>query len=567
LAELRIWPDRRTGMARLFPKIDPAEIENPGERKVAEALVGQLASRVEVFHSFHWLGAAQKGTLIEGECDFVVLDPASGLLFIEVKGGSLLFDPDRKEWRRVLPSGRTRLLGKDPFEQVGQSMHEIAERIRAVLPGGREQLPFTYGYAVAFPDCRYTGTLPASIVPDLILDAGKCADMLQSIERVFGRFRRHGSPELSSREVQAVREALYPRYGLVPVIWRKVEDQEERLRRLTMEQQRLLDFLGSHTKAAIRGIAGSGKTILALAKAQETARRGLRTLFLCYNRPLKDWIKQAIPETFGDNLVIDNYHGMVEGLCRAAAIQFRPGTRTGDVDFWRDKAPELLMEACDLLGPDRKFDALVVDEGQDFHDLWWTSLEFLFRDPNQKACYYVFLDPNQNLYVKNPSIPGELGVAFELPVNCRNTVRIAEHCAELVNQTNRVRDDAPIGDAPKFIRAESLHEAFQQAAKHVREWCMPNAGGLKPSQVAVLAPGDSEREWPKDFQTVPTTRDFDHWRRGKGVLLVSWSRFKGLEADAVVIIETASYDDARERANRYVARSRAKHLLTVIQTA
>ena len=99
----------------------------------------------------------------------------------------------------------------------------------------------------------------------------------------------------------------------VPVIWRKVEDQEERLRRLTTEQQRLLDFLGSHTKAAIRGIAGSGKTILALAKAQETARRGLRTLFLCYNQPLKEWLRQAIPETFGDNLVIDNYHGMVEG--------------------------------------------------------------------------------------------------------------------------------------------------------------------------------------------------------------------------------------------------------------
>jgi superfamily I DNA and RNA helicase len=89
-------------------------------------------------------------------------------------------------------------------------------------------------------------------------------------------------------------DALYPRYALMPVIWRKVEDQEERLCRLTAEQQTLLDFLGSHNKAAIRGVAGSGKTILALAKAQDTARRGLRTLFLCYNRPLKDWLVQAI---------------------------------------------------------------------------------------------------------------------------------------------------------------------------------------------------------------------------------------------------------------------------------
>ena len=212
-----------------------------------------------------------------------MLDPANGLLFVEVKGGSLEFDPVGMEWLRVLSSGVTRSLGKDPFEQARKSMHRIVDLIRAALPGRPQDLPFTYGYAVAFPDCRYTGSLPASIVPDQILDAAKCAGLRESAERIFGRFRRASHVALSSREVQAIHEALYPRYAIVPVIWRKVEDQEERLRRLTVEQQRLLDFLGNHTKAAIRGVAGSGKTILALAKVQETARRGLRTLFLCYN--------------------------------------------------------------------------------------------------------------------------------------------------------------------------------------------------------------------------------------------------------------------------------------------
>jgi hypothetical protein len=357
----------------------------------------------------------------------------------------------------------------------------------------------------------------------------------------------------------------YPRYALMPVIWRKVEDQEERLRRLTTEQQRLLDFLGGHTKAAIRGVAGSGKTILALAKAQDTARRGLRTLFLCYNRPLKDWLIQAIPESFSDDLIIDTYHGLVEDLCRKAGIAFRPGLSVGKTDFWKDVAPELLMQACELLGPEAKFDAVIVDEGQDFHDLWWTSLDSIFRDPRAKGCYYVFFDPNQNLYVESPAIPGELGPAFELPVNCRNTVRIAEHCAGLVNQLNKVRDGAPMGDSPEFDRATNIRDAFQQAGKRVREWCMPNAGGLKPYQVAVLAPGNTERDWPADFQTVPLTKDFDAWRKGKGVLIASWARFKGLEADAIVIVEMLAPDNDQERTNHYVARSRAKHLLTVIQ--
>ena len=32
------------------------------------------------------------------------------------------------------------------------------------------------------------------------------------------------------------------------------------------------------------------------------------------------------------------------------------------------------MQACERLGPEHKFDAVVVDEGQDFDELWWTRL-------------------------------------------------------------------------------------------------------------------------------------------------------------------------------------------------
>jgi hypothetical protein len=71
-------------------------------------------------------------------------------------------------------------------------MHEIVDRIRGLIPGAPEQVPFTYGYAVAFPDCRFSGSLPASIAPDQVLDASKCSTLRQSIERIFDRFRRPG---------------------------------------------------------------------------------------------------------------------------------------------------------------------------------------------------------------------------------------------------------------------------------------------------------------------------------------------------------------------------------------
>jgi DNA helicase IV len=64
-----------------------------------------------------------------------------------------------------------------------------------------------------------------------------------------------------------------------------------------------------------------------------------------------------------------------------------------------------------------------------------------------------------------------------------------------------------------------------------------------------------------DLQEIKVTRDFDQWRKNAGVLIASWGRFKGLEADAIVIIETPDDD---HQSHRYVARSRAKHLLTII---
>ena len=43
---------------------------------------------------------------------------------------------------------------------------------------------------------------------------------------------------------------------------------------MTDDQQRILDILANPSRAAIESVAGSGKTILALAKAQAIARDG-----------------------------------------------------------------------------------------------------------------------------------------------------------------------------------------------------------------------------------------------------------------------------------------------------
>ena len=94
---------------------------------------------------------------------------------------------------------------------------------------------------------------------------------------------------------------------------------------------------------------------------------------------------------------------------------------------------------------------------------------------------------------------------------------------------------------------------------------MPDPGGLGFIQIAVLAPGFSSEDWPDLFGAIPAMKSLEGWGGGKGVLIAFWHRYRGLEAGVIVTIESPVRDDARERVNRYVARSRAKYLLIVIE--
>ena len=70
----------------------------------------------------------------------------------------------------ALDPGEERLLNKDPSAQAQRGMHDIVGLVRDQFGRAGGNLPLTYGFAVAFPDCRFDGQLPPSIQRELILD-------------------------------------------------------------------------------------------------------------------------------------------------------------------------------------------------------------------------------------------------------------------------------------------------------------------------------------------------------------------------------------------------------------
>ena len=549
-------------MVTFIPTINPDEIANRGERKVAEALATQLPKRVRAMHSLNWVQTTYKGRLQEGECDFVILDEKLGLLFVEVKGGILGYDPGVGGWWRLTGSENRKWLNKDPFRQVVGNMYALVKHIKECL--FYSELPCTYGYAVVFPSGRFHGELPPGIDRSLVLDVDDLDYLDQRIRRIFRRFRRDNHQPLTRDDVKNIQHSLYPKFDIVPVLWREIEEKEREIHRLTEEQKNVLSFLNNQRVALIQGGAGTGKTLLALAKAQQTTQSGMRTLLLCYNRPLADWLNKTAQTDFDCSLTINNYHGLVHNFCRASGIEFDPDKASDEQKFWKEDAPELLMQACETLPASEKFDALIVDEGQDFHELWWNSLDEVFKDSKNKSCFYVFFDPNQNLYVRDGlQLPNELGDSYPLEKNCRNSPEIAAYCDLLIIPDS----DMNTHDIEVFEVA-SRNEGFQKITELVNQLCSTRTGGLNPSQIAVLVPGYPVDDWPTKFKRIHVTRDLESWQNNEGVLIESSARFKGLEADAVIFL-TSPLDKKmdRDRTLKYVACSRAKHILKIVEVA
>jgi hypothetical protein len=554
-------------LARLIPKVDIDEIAVKSERDTARCLVAQLPNDCIIYHSYPWLKTDRNDrgntTIKEGETDFVIILPSHGMLILEVKGGEITYDEDSRDWSRVLGNGRLKSI-QDPFEQANRNTHYLENAIKRRGYQGANSLPFTYGYAVVFPDCEYKGPTPVGAEPAIIFSASDLPYLDRRITSALNQWSRRDNPRsLSSDDVKNITKAISPGFNLLPVLFRKLEEQEEKLFRLTNEQQNLLNFLGQKQRACIEGVAGSGKTMLAQAQAEKFADAGKTVLFICYNKNLAKWISDSIADEYKSLITVKHFHGLCADWIRKAGMSFTPPSQ-GANEFWQDEAADLLMDAIDIVP--EKYDAVIVDEGQDFYPNWWMPLEMI-NCAGDEGAMYIFYDPRQNLYVDQKGSLPAMGEAYNLPTNCRNTRSIAGKCSEILNVDIPTREEAPLGEKPTMLTLGLNYDFKKRVERYINEWVKD--GNLKPSQIAILSPNKKERSSISDLnaaQGIKITEDIDAWREYKGVLFSTVKSFKGLEADAVLLIDIPEEEDTSffKQSDYYVACSRAKHLLVVI---
>ena len=565
-------------MAFLQPENIPSRNDLPARlQSVARALRDLLPEDVTV-----WLERTGDGDTAALQRDFdqagrprdssdagpylVVLDPEAGIAVIEAPTVT-------SSRRRIL---RTRELNTNPLRA------DIAGRAAALRngldAGSIRSLPVVH--VLAFAD-TLRQDLPTGVqVPMLAAEDFEPDQLRDALHRALGGHPRR----LSDEEETEVRATVKPEIviGSTGQLFHPPDDAEQ-IRALDRRQERLARHLGGGYRL-IRGVAGSGKTLILTHRARHFAEHfpDWRILLLCFNRALSFALAREVKGA--RNVEAQGIDALARRLLRDAG---RPvDEKKPDYEERRKAA---LAVAHDLDDSDR-FDMILVDEAQDLGssglDLAWAMLK------EGRDHFVIAFDSAQKVYRRrmtwNPPGMTARGRATVLPINYRNTREILTPALEILRATAGTESNDPQSDdldvlvmpedairhgqitpslACTDLRAEA--RAIAGRVRKLRET------GADPEHIVVLSGSRELRdEVLKEVpDAVDARRSNDRGASAHGkVRVASLQLLKGLEFRHVIVgganhvwvpKDDEQAQDEQRRRLLYVGMTRATETLTV----
>jgi hypothetical protein len=492
------------------------------EVKVYKALKAQLGPEWYVFYNARLIGRrpTSLNANSDGEADFVIAHPTKGILILEAKGGRI--DIEDGQWYSLDRHDRRHRI-KNPVDQASDNKYLLRDTLKRVTDWPRQHMDF--GHAAILPDARNPGVpLGPQVPPEIMIYADDMSTLASKITQIFDFFRRTGPGETG---LQILKQIIAPTITVRKSLVNELNAIQESAIRLTESQFQLLDFIEQHSRALISGGAGTGKTFLAIEKARRLSDLGFKVLFTCFSPALAAFIRSKIPES--DQLKIKSFHQLCRGWANAANLPSMPNEDTMSRSELITALPDRLLEASSVL-PER-FDAILVDEGQDFYGDWWAALELLLGD-GADTFLYIFYDDNQHVQSGVQHLPKGLQ-KFSLNQNLRNA-RPIHDIAKKFFSGKSLRSGGPVEGKVEYVSATSGNLQKKLAEKILS---LVN-GGIREGDIAVLTGLPFDRSQLTSLESiggrhVVHTPDLksDH------ITIESISRFKGLEAPVVILAE------------------------------
>ncbi|WP_348685737.1 nuclease-related domain-containing DEAD/DEAH box helicase [Aeromonas bestiarum] len=434
----------------------------PGERMVFEFFDTHLPEHWDIYLQPHLNGLRP---------DIVLLSPKIGIAVFEIKD----WDLDAMQyWVETEPNRSPRLMGrkdgksfslqsKNPIGQVDRYKQEIFELYCPRLESRRGFGAITAGVIFPFADDAQIAKLFRPCLeyrqmdqyPQLYPVSGRSALREGDMAAVFPKGKSIYSPVMNDDMYKDLRN------------WLVEPDFSEAQRRpleLDKEQRALVTSRTASGYRRIKGAAGSGKSLVLAARAAELISQGKQVLVVTFNITLLHYLMDIAvrwPGTKGKTrscITWLNFHAWCKRVCEKAgfiddylALFPRDNSKVhkNELNHVLNHLVPALVESViqqDSDGMVTCYDAILVDEGQDFLPHWWSVLRQVLNPGGEML---LVADSTQDIYDmasrwtdEAMSDAGFSGRWSELSVSYRLPQRILDLVQEF---------------AQKFLPAESIN--------------------------------------------------------------------------------------------------------------
>ena len=510
------------------------------ERQVWDLLRSQLGEKDLLIAGIRVTDHAK-----DHELDVVVAMPGAGIVVAEVKGSSVWHDGEG--WRQWRAGRDVRIRPVDQARGGKFSLREYVERDPRWRAANRTRI--RWAHAVVLPHTRLPEGFAAPDAPRWsVVDEAQLDDLAACLRAIPAQQESgHRAPD--EEDLALMTEILRGRGLPQRDVVAAAAERTTAADRMTQEQAVILGAIRLLNRVEVRGGAGSGKTWLAIEQARRLQQAGQRVALLCYSRGLAAYLSRHVANfpRRQQPAYVGTFHDL--GLRWGA----EPGS-DDDSDYYETRLPARMTELARGLPQGQRFDAVVVDEAQDFADAWWYALLAALKD-EESGGLFVFSDQGQRVFARYGAPPVPL-VPMILDHNLRNTRQIADAFHPLARLKMRLFG----GEGPDVRVVTCEHGQAIQAADDEVDALLEQ--GWRPQDIALLTTGSRH---PEQIERQSRGQDA-YWESFWDIDQVFYGHvlgFKGLERSAVVLAvnEEAPRERARERL--YVGLSRACDQLVV----
>ena len=495
-----------------------------------------------VFHSFR-ISTVQDNTFHESETDFVIFHKKHGVICLEAKAGHIKYKDGYWYYASGIP-----MHNDGPFNQASSNKWKLIKYIKnskaCALVDKCKFLHAVWFPSVSDNELR-SMTLPPEADKALVLTKEALADPEKFLTRIYSiELPNRIETNLTEAEAQKlIREIFCPQFNVFPSASLDSDLKKLVFHRLLREQAGILNFLEDQRSASINGAAGTGKTMIAIEKAQRNAAENQSTLFLCYNSQLKNFLS----ENYSNPKI--HYYTIAGLACKLCNTTFPDYKRMKNV-----------LEDMYFSGT-FPYDHVVVDEGQDFGseileqtDILQLIHDLIIDNEEKNGTFYVFYDRLQLIQAdKIPQFIEDSDCKLTLYRNCRNTENIAVTSLRPISERKpKLLENAVKGTPAKIHFCDTEGKAMEELDMTIDNIL---AEGFKDVVILTCKTEDSSllKSGIKDGRYRNKYR------------FTTCRKFKGLEADAIILIDVDGESFNPDNVLiYYVGTSRARLRLDVI---